>query len=432
MSIKWSVVRLEEGSIFQEGYVNPTQKKPEYFDGDVKWLRAVDLNNGYVKETSRTLTQAGFESAGKSALLFEPGTLAISKSGTIGRIGILQNYMCGNRAVINIKVDEAKWNGRFIFYVLLANRPTIENLSIGSVQKNLYTSALGSLEFQLPDRQSQNTIANILSSLDEKIELNRQTNQTLEEMAQAVFKSWFVDFEPTRAKIKATQNGQDPTRAAMAALAGKTVDQLDTLSPEQIKTLTATAALFPASLVTSELGEIPEGWIVKNIGEIVSRLKPPKTYTKRQLESFGSVPVYEQGANVLLGYHSEEAGFMASPENPLFIFGDHTCVIHLSCQKFDISQNVIPLAGKGYPTAWVYYAVQGKQEFQEYRRHWSELIVKAVVAPKAELAIAYSVFVTSLYKQKEHLVRESKSLEQIRDTLLPKLLSGEIDLSEAS
>ena len=79
---------------FQEGYVNPSQKREEYFEGPVKWLRAVDLNDSFVDSTSRTLTEAGFKSAGKSALLF-PNTLAISKSGTIGRLGILRDWMCG-------------------------------------------------------------------------------------------------------------------------------------------------------------------------------------------------------------------------------------------------------------------------------------------------------------------------------------------------
>ena len=88
---------------FQEGYVNPSQHHPEYFDGDVKWIRAVDLNNGFVYNTTRTLTSTGFRSAGKSALLFEPDTIVISKSGTIGRLGIIKDYMCGNRATINIR-----------------------------------------------------------------------------------------------------------------------------------------------------------------------------------------------------------------------------------------------------------------------------------------------------------------------------------------
>ncbi|HHF1006462.1 TPA: restriction endonuclease subunit S, partial [Haemophilus influenzae] len=102
----WKVITLADCASFQEGYVNPSKNEPSYFGGTIKWLRATDLNNGFVYKTSQTLTEKGFLSAKKSAVLFEPDSLAISKSGTIGRIGILKDYMCGNRAVINIKVNE--------------------------------------------------------------------------------------------------------------------------------------------------------------------------------------------------------------------------------------------------------------------------------------------------------------------------------------
>ena len=401
MTCSWPTVTLDECASFQEGYVNPTQKKEHYFDGPVKWLRAVDLNNGSIRNTSRTLSEEGFKSAGKSALLFEPGTLAISKSGTIGRIGILEDYMCGNRAVINIKVDKDKCDNLYIFYVLLMSRRVIETLAVGSVQKNLYTSALGSLELRLPPLQVQAAIAKQLSDLDKKIDLNTQTNQTLEEMAQAIFKSWFVDFDPVKAKM----NGKQP-------------EGMDA----------ATASLFPEKLVESELGLIPEGWDAVQVGDIVQRLKPKKRYTKKQVEPYGKTPVYEQGASILLGFHNDDAGFDASPEDPVFIFGEHTCITHLSCSKFDISSNVIPLKGSVRPTIWTYYAIQGKQEFQEYRRHWSEFIIKDVVLPPVELAEKYAELVTTKYLMMESLKRQSKELEQLRDTLLPKLLSGEIEL----
>ena len=104
-----------------------------------------------------------------------------------------------------------------------------------------------------------------------KIQLNRQINQTLEEMAQAIFKSWFVDFEPVKAKIEAKANGQDPERAAMCAISGKTDAELDHLPPDQLAQLRATAALFPDELTDSELGLIPKGWESDTIDDIVEK-----------------------------------------------------------------------------------------------------------------------------------------------------------------
>lgn len=133
---------------FQEGYVNPAQTHPEYFDGDVKWLRAVDINESFIIETSRTLTQAGFKSAKKSAYLFSPNTIAISKSGTIGRLGIVADYMCGNRAVINIAPKNPLLLP-YIYAFLKSHQKEFPDLAVGSVQKNLYVSLLEPLPVKI-------------------------------------------------------------------------------------------------------------------------------------------------------------------------------------------------------------------------------------------------------------------------------------------
>lgn len=138
---------------FQEGYVNPAQTHPEFFDGEVKWLRAVDINESFITETSRTLTRAGFESAKKSALLFKPNTIAISKSGTIGRLGIIADYMCGNRAVINIAPHDANMLA-YIYCFLKSKQREFSDMAVGSVQKNLYVSLLEPLSVSIPDEKS--------------------------------------------------------------------------------------------------------------------------------------------------------------------------------------------------------------------------------------------------------------------------------------
>lgn len=149
---------IELGALcqFQEGYVNPAQTHPEYFGGDVKWLRAVDINESFIIETSRTLTQTGFQSAKKSAYLFSPNTIAISKSGTIGRLGIVGDYMCGNRAVINIAPKDPLLLP-YIYAFLKSHQKQFPDLAVGSVQKNLYVSLLEPLPVRIlaPDSLSE-------------------------------------------------------------------------------------------------------------------------------------------------------------------------------------------------------------------------------------------------------------------------------------
>jgi len=176
---------------FQEGYVNPSQHHPEYFDGDVKWIRAVDLNNGFVYNTTRTLTSTGFRSAGKSALLFEPDTIVISKSGTIGRLGIIKDYMCGNRATINIR-PKHNCDLYFVFYFLRSIQQYLGDLAVGSVQKNLYVSILENIEVAFPDLDTQRKIGQFMLMFDSKIETNNKINDNLQQQAAAIFREWFV------------------------------------------------------------------------------------------------------------------------------------------------------------------------------------------------------------------------------------------------
>lgn len=143
---------LKDLCSFQEGYVNPSQEYAKYFDGNVKWLRANDVNGGFILNTSRTLTEEGFNSAGTSALLFKPQTIVITKSGTIGRLGILCDYMCGNRAVINIQPKEND-NLPLIFFFLKSRYNELVDLAVGSAQANLYVPILASLKIILPDKK---------------------------------------------------------------------------------------------------------------------------------------------------------------------------------------------------------------------------------------------------------------------------------------
>ena len=132
-----------------------------------------------------------------------------------------------------------------------------------------------------------------------------------------------------------------------------------------------------------------------------------------------------------MGYHDGEAEIKATPEAPAFIFGDHTCVTKLSCEPFSISENVIPLKGKQYPTFWVYYAMQDKQSFEEYRRHWMELIIKPVILPSVGLGSAFSLIVKDWSLKIMVFSHQQATLSNLRDTLLPKLLSGEVRIPDA-
>ncbi|RHU54075.1 restriction endonuclease subunit S [Coprococcus sp. TF11-13] len=190
----WKEKPLSEYCEFQEGYVNPPKGHSEYFGGDIKWCRAVDINNGYVYSTSQTLTDAGFNSAKKSAVLFKPNTIVITKSGTIGRLGIIKDYMCGNRATINI-IPKNNADVEFVFYLLRSRQNEFFDLAVGSVQKNLYVSILEKMMFKFPSLYEQKKIASFFSVIDKKIDINNRINRNLSEQAKALFEEELLKFD---------------------------------------------------------------------------------------------------------------------------------------------------------------------------------------------------------------------------------------------
>lgn len=455
MSSEWPVVRLGDYCLKIGSGATPRGGKSVYLDaGETTLIRSQNIyNDGFTTDGLVYITKSAADKLNNVEVL--AGDILLNITGdSVARVCIAPTeYLPArvNQHVSIIRPNPDDFDARFLRYFLVS--PEQQELllviaSSGATRNALTKGHIESLEISKPSLAIQTGIADQLETLDKKIEINQQINQTLEQMAQAIFKSWFVDFEPVKAKMAALEAGgseDDALLAAMQAIAGNALfasnaadadaatqlARLQAEHPEQYATLRATAELFPSAMQESELGEIPEGWSVCQIENILDRLKPVKRYTKKEVSLTGLVPVFEQGADILLGFHNENAGFTADAKNPAFVFGDHTCITHLSCQDFDISQNVIPLRGRSRPTIWVYYAIQGKQVFQEYRRHWSELIVKPVIYPTNDLCEQYSETVLKMIFLKENLERENKTLSELRDTLLPKLLSGELSVAEA-
>ncbi|MFY7940001.1 MAG: restriction endonuclease subunit S, partial [Burkholderiaceae bacterium] len=139
-----------------------------------------------------------------------------------------------------------------------------------TVQKTLNLGDVKRVPIPVPPEKVRWGIESMITALDDKIDLNRRINQTLEAMAQALFKSWFVDFDPVKAKIAAKTEGRDPLRAAMSAISGKVDAELDALPPEAFDQLATTAALFPDEMEESALGAIPRGWSASSFGSLLS------------------------------------------------------------------------------------------------------------------------------------------------------------------
>ena len=419
-------------------------KRADYVTEGIPFFRSkeiIDLHKGNDISTELFISVDQFNQIQKKFGAPVEGDILLTSVGTLGvpyRVQRGDNFYFKDGNLTWFRQFSDRVNSKYLYYWLTSSnaKKKIDDISIGSTQKALTIVALKSLEMALPSIDYQNIVVGILDSISNKIINNRKVNQTLETIAQTLFKSWFVDFDPVKAKLSVLAAGgsaEEAERSAMCAISARDEASLNTLQteqPEAYAELARTAALFPSAMQDSELGEIPVGWEVSAIENVIKRLKVKKRYKKKDVTEYGSIPVYEQGAGILLGYHDGQPELQASTEQPMFIFGDHTCVTKLSAEPFSISENVIPLEGKKYNTYWVYYAIQGKQVFQEYRRHWMEFIIKKLVLPSLELAENFSHYTSEIIKSSEQIRKENSNLTQIRDTLLPKLLSGELTLPD--
>jgi len=395
-------------------------------NGSIPFIRGGDISNGQVDVNQlRTISEAVSQQYGRT--LLRGGELVVSLVGNPGQVAKVPAELAGAniaRQVALVRINEDT-DSDFVKYYLSSSlgQMSLSGYTMGSVQQVINLRDLKKIKIPVPPLPEQKAIAHILGSLDDKIELNRRMNATLEGMAQALFKSWFVDFDPVIDNALAAGNPIPEELAERAEVRRKAL--ADGTANREVG-----RPFSDAFQRTDEMGWIPVGWEVKKAESIVDRMKVNQKFTKKNVLVSGNIPVFDQGTGLLLGFHNGLADVESSKMNPSFIFGDHTCITHLSIKPFSVGPNVIPLKAKNYDPYWTYFAIKDIQPFQEYRRHWMEFKIKEVLVPSEELASIFGNFIGDLYISMESNTDESTSLAKLRDTLLPKLISGELRIPE--
>lgn len=424
MGSEWRVVTLDE--VTHEvtvGFVGSMTQ--EYQDDGIPFLRSKNISPFKINTDDLKYVSPEFNQKIRKSKL-KPGDVIIVRTGKPGTCAVIPDWLeeanCSDVVIARCGPDI---NERYLaYYVNTAASNHVNAHLVGAVQQHFNVSAAKKMEVLLPPLAEQARIVKVLGTIDDKIALNHQINTTLESMAQALFKSWFVDFDPVIDNALAAGNPIPEALQARADARATLGDQRKPL-PDHIR------QQFPDRFVeTEEMGWVPEGWEVEEVTSIIERLKVKKRYKKVDVSRRGRTPVFEQGADILLGYHDHDGEIDATPSDPAFIFGDHTCVTKLSTESFSVSQNVIPLRGTKRNSYWTYYAIRDKQQFEEYRRHWMELAVKKVLLPTRDLANIFADQICTTKVKQAKLSRQNDALAEIRDTLLPKLLSGELRIPE--
>jgi type I restriction enzyme S subunit len=172
-----------------------------------------------------------------------------------------------------------------------------------------------------------------------------------------------------------------------------------------------------------------EGWEVKPVGALVSRMQGSRVYREADVAVQGVVPVLDQSTNEVLGFHNNDADFQASADRPLILFGDHTCKQQLIIEPFSIGPNTIVFeASRPQCTTWLHHALLGMLHTQEYKRHWSQLTSKEIVTPPSDVAHQFAALLKPWTEQMLVLARTNQNLRRTRDLLLPRLMSGRVEL----
>jgi len=397
-----------------------------------------------------------------SRSIVKRGDLIFTCWGTINQVGMIHErsrwaeYVISNKQM-KLTVDPLKADPKFIYYVFSSPTKQSEILanSIGAAVPGFNLGQLKKHTFKLPPLGTQRNIVNSLDLLDRKIQLNHQTNQTLEQMTQAIFKSWFVDFEPVKAKIAALEAGgseEDALLAAMQAISGKGEAELTRLQAEQPKQyaeLRATAELFPSAMQDSELGEIPEGWKCLALDQIAKYQNGLALQKFRPENEDDYLPVVKI-AQLKKGYadHEEKASPNIKPDciidngDVVFSWSGSLMVDTWCGGRAALNQHLFKVTSENYPK-WLYFHFT-RHHLEEFQRIAADKAVtmghikrehlkRALCAiPDGEFIESAGKVLSSVLNKQIELRLESKYLSELRDALLPKLLSGELSVSETA
>ena len=390
----------EIGQIVAGG--TPKTKIEEYWNGDVPWITPKDLSSHagmYISRGERNISQVGLDNS--SAKLLPKGTVLFTSRAPIGYVAIARNEVTTNQGFKSIIVDDENDN-IFIYYLLKNNIDIIENHANGSTFKEISGSVMKSLEFGIPSLREQKAIAHILSTLDDKIEVNNEINKTLENMAQVIFKQWFVDFEFPNEEGEPYKTGG-------------------------------------GEMIKSEIGMIPKGWEVVQFRDIFRFVKgkKPKTIAEcefKDSEKYLTIDVLNRNSVL---FCSKEKVIEANSEDVLMVMDGASSGAVYFGQKGVVASTLakLELISQKVSNQFLFYAI--KYFENDIKTHTTgsaiphtdkEYTYRLMIALPNDISLQTKIDDLLCDISDTFIAREQENavLKATRDTLLPKLMSGEI------
>lgn len=427
---EWKELKIED---FCEviGGGTPSTKEDSYYGGEISWITPRDLTNykkRFILRGERNITELGLKNS--SARILPKNSILLTSRAPIGYLAIAEKEVCTNQGFKSLVINPEKADYNFVYYLIKSNVERIKGLGTGTTFAEISGSVVKNLKFSLPDLPTQTSIAEILSSLDDKIELNNKINQELESLAQTLFKQWFIDFEFPNEK-------GEPYKSS----GGEMVD--------------------------SELGEIPKGWEVGYLEDVLE-FHNGYAFTSKELESENSKECYhvfkmghiKKGGG--LNAEGTKSYFSKSKAQKLSKYvlkkGDllmcmtdmkgnvallgHTALMNED-DKYIVNQRVGLLRPKndvGIDYPYLYILTNSFDFIEELRSRANSGVQvnlstneikksKILIAPKS-INEQFDLITKSFYDKIFEITNENETLRNTRDFLLPKLISGELVTNE--
>lgn len=408
----WRRVKLGEIGDIVTGKT-PSTKEKDNFGAEYLFLTPKDMKG----EKNIYLTERNVSKIGVLKLLkqiIKPDSVCVSCIGSdMGKVCIVKKKCITNQQINSITNIKNSFDYRYIYYKLSKMKEFFHNMAGGTTMPIINKTLFSEIIIEVPPLETQEKIASILSALDDKIEINNEMNKTLEEMAQTLFKRWFIDFD-------FPNESGEPYRSS----GGKMVD--------------------------SELGEIPEGWevgAIKEIGEVITG-KTPSTKNK---ENYGGkipfITIPDMHGKIFITnterYLSEIGNRVQSkkllPVNSIIVSCIATVgLVSLNIRPSHTNQQINSIVPKSQNTLFYFFntikiledklKMIGSAGTTTLNVNKSAFENIRIVFPNLKLMETYNNFVKDMYLKIKENQQEIQSIIQIRDTLLPKLMSGEIEV----
>lgn len=424
-----------------------------------KFLRITDIQGGYVDWDKVPFCEIESKDITKYQLI--EGDIVIARTGnSTGENFIFQGK---NNAVfasylIRYRVNKEIANPYYIWLNLRSSNwwGFVSGAKSGSAQAGANAKVLGTFEIPIPDLQTQNKIADFFQNINNKIQLNTQINQTLEQIAQALFKSWFVDFDPVRAKVQALSDGlslEQAELAAMQAISGKTPEELTALSqtqPDRYAELAETAKVFPCEMVEIDGVEAPRGWEMKalsDLGQIICGKTPSKSNKEFYGDAVPFIKIPDMHNQVFITQTTDNLSVVgANYQSKKYIPAKSICVsciatvglVSMTSKPSHTNQQINSIIPDDEQSCEFLYLSLKQPSMTKYLKdlasggtatfnlNTSTFSKIEIITPSKEIIYIFQKKVVSIFEKTLSNSIENKRLTEIRDLLLPRLLSGEI------